>query len=139
MRREGDSHRKYNWTLSILKAKDNSLEYAKVSKPVLDRHFLLRVRGMNSAFDGVCCAFELRWDGRGGEGTFTATSACPSCVSTACVHILTSSLHLFLSPQITVFSIQDHGGSSGKLCTELGNLLAGFKVIYSLQRVFEHL
>lgn len=57
----------------------------------------------------------------------------------ACVHILTSSLHLFLSPQIIAFSIQDHGGSSGKLCIELGNLLMGFKVIYSLQCVFEHL
>lgn len=125
--------------MSILKTKDNNLEYAKVSKPGLDSHFLLRVRGMNSAFDGVCCAFELRWDGRRGEGTFTSASACPSCISMACVHILTSSLHLFLSPQIIAFSIQDHGGSSGKLCTELGNLLAGFKVIYSLQRVFEHL
>lgn len=41
--------------------------------------------------------------------------------------------------KIIAFSIQDHGGSSGKLCLELGNLLAGFNVIYSLGRVFEHL
>lgn len=41
-------------------------------------------------------------------------------------------LHLFLSPQIIEFSIQDHGGSNGTLYTMLGNLPAEFKVIYSL-------
>lgn len=66
---------------------------------MLASHFLLRVRGTNSAFEGVYCAFELRWDGRRGDGTFAAASACPSCVSAACVCILTPSLHLFLSPQ----------------------------------------
>lgn len=110
---------KYNWTLSILKTKDNSLEYTNVSKTMLDSHFLLRIRGTNSAFEGVYGAFELRWDGREGDGTFTAASECPSCISTACVHILTSSLHLFLSPQIIAFSIQDHGSSHGKPCIEL--------------------
>lgn len=54
--------------------------------------------------------------------------------------ILTSSLHLFLSPQLIAFSIQDHGSSSrGKLCIELGDLLAGFNVTYSLPPVFERL
>lgn len=49
-----------------------------------------------------------------------------------CMHVLVSLLHLFLSPQIFEFNIQDHGSRNGTLCTMLGNLPAGFKVLYSL-------
>lgn len=97
---------------------------------MLDSCFLLRVRGVNLASEDVSCAFELRQD-RGGDEVFVPTSACPSCVPTACLHIFLSLLHLLLCPQSTKFSIQDHGSSSVKLRTKLGQLLAGFKVTYS--------
>lgn len=100
-----------------------------------DGCFLLRERGVNSASEDVSCAFELRRDRKRGGETFMPTSACPSGVPTACLSVFPSLLHLFLCPQSIEFSIRDHGGSSGKLCTVLGHLLAGFKVIY----VFEHL
>lgn len=60
-------------------------------------------------------------------------------VPTACLYILTSLLHLLLRPQTMEFNIQDHGSSSGKLCAVLGSLLVGFRLIYSLHYVFEHL